>query len=228
MKTVSFIDLDGTLVRGQTQLAFLPRLFRSGLVSRPQVLVMVGHYGMFLAGFTKNAEALRTRSYAAFAGAKAAKLEHNARHHVHTHTIHQLRTGARKLVQTELESGARCVLITAAAGMLARPMAVALGFHDVIATEFESVDGTLTGKIATPSPYGPGKRALVERYCQEHRLDPAHARAFADHESDVSLLEFVGHPHVVNPTRKLARIGRERGWPVLDLDASGPTPSSSR
>lgn len=38
--------------------------------------------------------------------------------------------------------------------------------------------------------------------------------AYGNHPADVPLLETVGHPHVVEPTRALARIAARRSWPV--------------
>ena len=37
---------------------------------------------------------------------------------------------------------------------------------------------------------------------------------YGNHPADVPLLETVGHPHVVEPTRALARIAARRSWPV--------------
>jgi phosphatidylglycerophosphatase C len=40
--------------------------------------------------------------------------------------------------------------------------------------------------------------------------------AYSDHHHDIPLLEFVDHPQCIRPTQRLARLARERGWPVWD------------
>lgn len=222
MQTASFIDLDGTLVRGHTQLALLKHLFRHRIVSRRKVVLMFAKYGLLMAGLVRDEKSFREQGYQSVAGGCVDTLGECARHIVRADTLLRLRTGAADLVREEARGDTRCVLITAAPEEIARPVADALGFHDVIATRLESVDGVLTGKFHTPSPYGEGKRTLAERYCRQHGIDPSTTRAFADHESDLPLLEFAGHPHMVNPTRSLARIGRARGWPTINLDLPRP------
>lgn len=41
--------------------------------------------------------------------------------------------------------------------------------------------------------------------------------AYGNHPADLPLLETVGHPHVVEPTRALAKIAAQRAWPVLSF-----------
>ena len=39
--------------------------------------------------------------------------------------------------------------------------------------------------------------------------------AYSDSQTDLPMLDVVGHPVAVNPDKELARIAREREWPVL-------------
>ena len=57
----------------------------------------------------------------------------------------------------------------------------------------------------------------ARRLAAEHDLDLEASTAYSDSYSDVPFLEAVGHPVAANPDRKLRRIARERGWPVVDF-----------
>ena len=46
--------------------------------------------------------------------------------------------------------------------------------------------------------------------------DEAHIRFYSDHASDAPVLEWADEPFAVNPHRKLRRLSRRRGWPMLD------------
>jgi len=48
-------------------------------------------------------------------------------------------------------------------------------------------------------------------------IDLKQSRAYSDSFSDLSMLEAVGFPVAVNPDRRLRRVARERGWPMLAL-----------
>ena len=56
---------------------------------------------------------------------------------------------------------------------------------------------------------------------QREGIDLKASYAYSDSESDLPMLEAVGHPVAVNPDGTLARIARERGWDVLRFDRLG-------
>ena len=99
-------------------------------------------------------------------------------------------------------------------------MAEKLGVDALVATLVSSKDGICTGERVLPEPYGEGKRVLVEKFCVECAVSPEESFAYGDHLSDVPLLEFVGNPGVVNPSRQLKRFALQRRWPVIDLDGA--------
>jgi phosphoserine phosphatase len=57
----------------------------------------------------------------------------------------------------------------------------------------------------------------VRELAADDGIDLAGSTAYSDSYSDVPFLEAVGHPVAANPDRKLRRIARERGWPVVDF-----------
>ena len=81
---------------------------------------------------------------------------------------------------------------------------------EAIWTEWLSADGALTGLVREPITYGEGKVYWTERWAAEHNVDLSQSYFYSDHLSDVPLLELVGHPVAVNPTRQLTRYALER------------------
>jgi phosphoserine phosphatase len=92
-----------------------------------------------------------------------------------------------------------------------------LRFDISLGTSLEAHDGVLSGEIAGEHPYGRAKRGLWEAIAAEHGLDARRSCAYANHASDLPLLEAVGSPIAVNPDRILRRTARRRGWTVLTL-----------
>jgi HAD superfamily hydrolase (TIGR01490 family) len=214
----SFLDLDGTLVDGETQLGMLLHFMRAGLLPPLGTLKIFGRYALYVVGLTRSLNSIRPAGYALMKGANVDRVRQVAWEYAHGSVAPRLRRRAAALVKSEARLGYRTVLVTSVPEFLAQAIADVLGISDVIATVPEARGTVLTGRIESPSPYGIGKRQLVERYCQQRGINPDFCRAYADHESDLPLLEYVGDPRVVMPTRRLAAIARQRGWPLENLD----------
>jgi phosphoserine phosphatase len=71
-----------------------------------------------------------------------------------------------------------------------------------------------TGALAGEYMVGDAKRRTLQTSAMRHQLDLASCYAYGDSTDDRAMLEAVGHPAVVNPSRGLARIAEKRGWPM--------------
>jgi HAD superfamily hydrolase (TIGR01490 family) len=69
-----------------------------------------------------------------------------------------------------------------------------------------------SGRIAGEHMSGGAKLRAVTELAARYRTDLARSYAYGDSVGDVQMLEAVGYGVAVNPTRRLARVARERGW----------------
>ena len=86
---------------------------------------------------------------------------------------------------------------------------------EVCATELEIARGvarTWNGRIAGEHMSGGVKLRAVAVVAARYGIDLARSYAYGDSFSDLRMLEGVGNSVAVNPTRRLARVARERGW----------------
>jgi alcohol-forming fatty acyl-CoA reductase len=107
----------------------------------------------------------------------------------------------------------RIVLMTGSIDFLMKPLARDLR-AELIAPSLAEVDGLFTGALETGSLVGERKANALYAHAEDNNIDLEASFALADSYTDVPMLECVGHPVAVNPDRKLARIARERNWPV--------------
>lgn len=129
-------------------------------------------------------------------------------------TIHP---GAMDLLEADRAAGYRLVLVSGALDFALAPAVRHFGFDDVIANRLVFSGGAATGEIAPPLLAEAAKVAAIRDYCAKYNVDTAHSKAYSDSMSDAAMLEAVGLPAAVNPDRRLRRLARKRGWPVLDL-----------
>jgi phosphoserine phosphatase len=85
----------------------------------------------------------------------------------------------------------------------------------VCATRLEEKVGRWTGKILGEAMFGEAKARAAMRLADEMRLDLRQCYAYGDSLHDRWLIEAVGWPAAVNPSRQLGRIARRLCWTVL-------------
>jgi len=108
------------------------------------------------------------------------------------------------------------VLISAGLRYLLKPVARDLGFHHLICTDLEvGPDGILTGRTLGPICTDNRKRELANKLAYDLDMDLSSSFAYGNHQSDIPLLELVGHAHAVEPTSKLRKTALENNWPIL-------------
>jgi HAD superfamily hydrolase (TIGR01490 family) len=102
------------------------------------------------------------------------------------------------------------------------PLARAIARHmpcgvEVCGTEIEVRDDHFTGRlVGVHMGYGEKARA-VHKVAAPHGLDLTRSYAYGNQTSDLQMLEAVGNPVAVNPSWRLARVTRKRGWNVAKL-----------
>ena len=108
------------------------------------------------------------------------------------------------------------VLISGSVRYLLEPVARDLKFDHLLCTDLEvGQNGLMTGKPAGLVCVNHNKKKLTLKLAQELELDLTRSYAYGNHHSDLPLLEAVGNPHAVEPNGVLAKIARQRSWPIL-------------
>jgi len=108
------------------------------------------------------------------------------------------------------------VLLSGSIQYLLTPVARDLHIDHLLCTRLEkSPEGLLTGRSEGPPCIGVHKINYASRLAQKLGLDLGSSYAYADHQSDLPLMEKVGHPVAVEPTIFLRREAEKRGWPIL-------------
>jgi HAD superfamily hydrolase (TIGR01490 family) len=126
------------------------------------------------------------------------------------------------LAHEHQDHGRPAYIVTAASQDLAEILARVMALDGALGSGLsEVVDGVYTGRPVGLFVYRKGKAEAIRELAQREGFDLNACYAYSDSESDLPMLEAVGHPVAVNPDVALARIARERGWDVLRFDRLG-------
>jgi len=121
---------------------------------------------------------------------------------------------ARERIQWHRDASHDVVLLSASPSLYLKGLAQSLGVDTLIGTELICKDGDLTGEIDGKNCKGDEKLRRLLEVMQKCEIDWSESYGYADSFSDLPVLEHVGRPVLVNPPRRLAQVGRARGWTV--------------
>ena len=128
---------------------------------------------------------------------------------------------ARACVNEHRERGALVALVTATNSFVTAPIAREFGIPHLIAcVAAQHENGEYTGSVRGTPSFQEGKITRVVEWLENMAL---HLGSFeqswfySDSHNDLPLLERVSHPVAATPDDTLARLARERGWPVISL-----------
>jgi HAD superfamily hydrolase (TIGR01490 family) len=116
------------------------------------------------------------------------------------------------------DAGRPAFIVTAASQEMAELMAHVLVLDDGIGTRSQIRNGIYTGEPDGPFTYRSGKAEAIRQVAAERGIDLSLSYAYSDSESDLPMLQAVGHPVAVNPDAALERIARESGWRIVRFD----------
>ncbi len=221
--SAAFFDLDKTLIQGSSAFQFGRAAYRAGLMGRRQLLAdAVANIRFRLRGATDaDSMALRERIAASLEGTRVVDLERLGVD-VLAGILPRVYPQMLALAHEHQDAGRRAFIVTAASQELADMLARVMALDGAVGSGIsEAVDGVYTGRPTGVFVYRSGKAAAIEQLAEREGIDLTRSYAYSDSESDLPMLEAVGHPVAVNPDSSLARIARERGWDVLRFDRLG-------
>ncbi len=119
-------------------------------------------------------------------------------------------------VRKHQREGHALILISGSVRYMLKSVVEDIGFEHLLCTDLEiGEDGLLTGRAHGPLCIDRTKRTLAIQLAEAHNIDLSRSYAYGNHQSDIPLLELVGNPFVVEPTKPLRKIAMQRNWPVL-------------
>ncbi|MEN0067740.1 MAG: HAD-IB family hydrolase [Myxococcota bacterium] len=211
----AFFDLDGTLVKGFTALAYLREELQT-LGAR--ALYELARDVQKLRNQEDGDTATIERAAMLIAGRTVDDMEALSKRVFKKRVAATLRPGVRDLVRAHRRRGHTVVMATAATGFQAAPVAQDLEISNVLSTHLEVVDGTLTGRVVGAPTWGRHKAKAVRDFATANDVDLTQSFGYANGDEDQDFLEALGHPHAVCPDRGLARFAKSVDMPILQFE----------
>ena len=218
----AFFDLDKTLMEGSSAFHFGRAAYKAGQLSRRQLARDVrDHIRFRVRGSTdEETDALRKRIYDAIAGRRVVDLA-RLTPQVLAGILPRVYPQMLEVAYRHQDAGRKVYIVTAASSEMAELLAHVLVFDGGIGARSEVRDGVYTGRPEGPFTYREGKAEAIRQVAEREGFVLEDCWAYSDSESDLPMLQCVGHPVAVNPDAALARIARDQGWEIMRFDRLG-------
>ncbi len=213
----AFFDLDKTVIAKSSLVAFGPEFHARGLLHRRTLVWGVFSQILFLR-FGANDEKLTNIRESVLKVTKGWD-----RQEVRTlvaETINEIiepliYSEALELIDHHLAQGDEVWLVSMAPTEIVEPFAELLGITGAIASRAKIDDeGKFTGEMEFFAQ-GENKAVAMRELAQQRDIDLTESYAYSDSETDIPMLEAVGHAYAVNPDRTLAKLAHDNEWPIL-------------
>jgi HAD superfamily hydrolase (TIGR01490 family) len=128
--------------------------------------------------------------------------------------LQRIKPGSLERIREHQQAGRPVVVVSAGAHEMVEAFAKVLGAVSGEGTRLEHKDGIYTGG-GDEVCQGEGKARRVRQVAAERGYDLTQSYGYGDTLSDVTFLELLGHPAVIDPEPELVIVARQRGWTVI-------------
>jgi HAD superfamily hydrolase (TIGR01490 family) len=191
MTVIAAFDFDGTITTRDSFVPFLLRAFGRGRTG----LAFLGLLPEALKVLPEPSRRDRFKARivrALFTGASHTALEAIGAQHA-GEILGWVRPAARERIAWHHAQGHRLVMVSASLDLYLKPVAKALGFHDLLCTSLVAEQDVLTGEIRGKNCRGPEKTARLATLLGD--LSTCEIHAYGDSAGDRELLAIAHHPH---------------------------------
>ena len=215
---ISFFDVDHTISRRATALAFVVVCMRRGYI-KWWYLLGAPFLFIFYRLFNLKMDFLYEFSLPKLYGTTRVEFEQIAKEAFERYLKRKLYPGAVREIENLKRRGVRVILATSTPFEAVYPLAQYLGISasDIVATQFAYTDGVFDGKLIGVPVYSKYKCSIIRTFVQRSGGDMQFCSFYSDSVHDLPLLELVGHPVAANPDWRLKRIAAKRGWSIKDF-----------
>ena len=214
MRVGAFFDIDGTIVKGDTQKIFALHMIQKGKVSRTILLNLTWWYILYRL-HRVDKDFIREKALHVSKGADHEAVVREFEECYDGIFKHRIFPAIKKRIELHQQRGHAVVLVSAAYEPFVEIVSAGLGTDLAYGTQMVLVDNKFTGEVQGEVNIGEAKVKAVLDATEKLNIDLSRSYGYGDHYLDRFMLEQVAHPVCVNPERKLREMARERGWKTV-------------
>jgi fatty acyl-CoA reductase len=215
-KTAAFFDVDGTIV--STTIVHYYVQFRSCLFPTFLRPFWIAWFALKVVYYFFLDKVSRTRFnqvfYRNYRGLNAENVKQLAGEQFETYVHSKLFPAALDCIREHQNRGDLIVLVTGSLDFIVQPLADYLQADAALTVQLEEAHGKFTGELTTLPLSETEKVRAIQTFVEQHNVDLAVSYAYGDSRADLPMLQCVGNPVAVNPSKGLRQVALESGWEI--------------
>lgn len=215
---IAVLDFDETLIRGQSQKLLLDYFYKQKIIGLTRYLIVLLWFFLYKLNVLKEIKPIIEYAVSGIEGFDAIELKGLFDDFFLTVCRPRIYDNSMNLVSFLKAKGFHVLLISTAIEPIICRAKEYMMIDDIICTRLEANQDKYSGRIVGDPVYGIFKVVALKNYLNEKNYSIQNSIAFADHYSDVRLLETVAWPVAVNPSTKLLKYAQTKKWSVLYLN----------
>lgn len=212
-QVAAFFDLDLTITSRDSFRYYLSKQYLSNLRNWPFVPHII-LWGILRKLRVVSLQVFKEKALVALHNKAEKAIRENGNIFFQRHLLEIVRIKALKKIEWHKEKGHLTFIISSCPDIYILPLTELLGCDGYECSKLFYEDTKFIGKLEGKDCIGVEKVHRLKLLVKNKDLDLANSYAYSDHESDLPLLELVGNPVVVTPTKELLRIASQRGWEI--------------
>jgi len=213
LKHIAFFDIDKTILSINSGEALVKQAYRRNFINTIGFIKAVYAAIQYKLSLRDTHHIIRKMG-SWLNGVSEEKLIKLTKDIFHEDIIPNIRPHIIEEIQKLKADGTQVVILSSAIKWVCQPIGSHLKVDDVICTELEVENGTLTGNPIGNYCFRAEKLNRLKEFCKRMNFDLKNAAYYADSIDDLPALEEVGFPVCVTPDKKLGKIAQIRGWTI--------------
>ncbi len=211
---IALFDIDDTIYKGGVIFPLLDQEQKDNFIKKKYVAKINDNFVLYKKGVLDYEEVAREAVELWAEGLKNQKISEVAEH-------------AKQFIMNDLSSFYQFLkplivllkpthnlyIVTNEPQFVSQPISNFFSFTDYSSTEFELLNGKLTGKVSYYNSSKHDKKKSIEKIFE--RYNKKGSLAFGDSLGDVGMFEEVEYPICINASSKLLSIAKEKKWRVV-------------
>ncbi|RJO61937.1 hypothetical protein C4544_01505 [candidate division WS5 bacterium] len=217
VKKIALIDIDGTLVKGQTQVFLMKYLYRKKLIKTSALLEVLFWY--FKYKFL-NQEIDQDMAKKFYQQLFRGKSEEEVNEIINDYFDHCLRNKiylkSSELIKRYRDNDFEIILFSATISPVAKKLVEFFKADSYLSTELEIRDGKYTGLVKGGIFIGLNRAHVIRQMiCSLKKID--RIAILSDRFSDKEIFLLADEPVAINPDKKLRNFAKKENWEIIDL-----------